>query len=176
MKLLVTRHGQTPWGVEHRICGRTDVPLNDTGRRQARQLAESLRGRKIDLIVASPLGRALETARIVGSVCGAPLVVEPGLIEQDYGVYEGKDQRDPGFLENKSRFAWRYPGGESMLQLAHRVYGVLEKLREEHPDKTVLIVCHGGVCRVLRTYFMDVTNEDFRRFSMGNCALEEFEL
>lgn len=176
MKLLVTRHGQTNWGLETKICGRTDVPLNDTGREQARRLAESLRGREIDLIVSSPLERAMETARIANSVCGAPLVVEPGLIEQDYGIYEGRDQRDPDFLENKSRFAWRYPGGESMLLLAHRVYGVLESLKEKYPDRTVLIVCHGGVCRVLRTYFKDMTNEEFRKFSMGNCALEEFEL
>ena len=176
MKLLVTRHGQTPWGLENRICGRTDVPLNDTGRQQARQLAESLQGRDISLIVSSPLERAMETARIVSSACGAPLVAEPRLIEQDYGVYEGKDRRDAGFLENKSCFAWRYPGGESMFQLAHRVYGVLEELREKYPDKTVLLVCHGGVCRVLRTYFVDMSNEDFRAFSMGNCALEEFQL
>ena len=74
MKLLVTRHGQTQWGVEHKICGRTDVPLNDTGRQQARQLAESLGGRGIGLILSSPLERAMDTARIAGSACGAPLV------------------------------------------------------------------------------------------------------
>lgn len=176
MKLLVTRHGQTQWGVEHRICGRTDIPLNDAGRQQARQLAEALRARPIDLILTSPMERARETAQIIASACGAPVQAEPRLIEQNYGIYEGKDQRDPDFWENKSRFAWRYPGGESMFQLAHRVYGVLDELREKYPDKTVLIVCHGGVCRVLRTYFMDVTNEEFRAFSMGNCALEEFEL
>ena len=179
MKLYVTRHGETTWNAANKVCGRTDVDLTERGREQARALGEKLRreGVKIDRIVASPLKRAVETAQLIaGQIGEPPLSVDERLIEQEYGVYEGKDRKDPGFLANKRQFAFRYPGGESMMQLAHRLYSLLEELREGYPEETVLLVCHNGVCRVLNTYFRDVTNEKFFHYELPNCGLEEYWL
>ena len=118
----------------------------------------------------------MDTAKAVAAVCGASIVTDDRLIEQDYGIYEGKDRKDPGFQANKRLFAFRYPNGESMMQLAGRVYGLLEDVKKQHADKTVLLVCHNGICRVIHSYFHDMTNEEFATFSMDNAALAEYVL
>ena len=97
MKVYVARHGQTEWNAQNRICGRTDVELTEEGRRQAEELADSLTGRGVDVILGSPMKRAIETARAVSRRCGVPVEVDKRLIEQDYGIYEGADRLDPGF-------------------------------------------------------------------------------
>lgn len=176
MTLYLTRHGETEWNSQNKVCGITDVDLTDKGRAQAKELGEKLRDHKIDLIVSSPLKRALETSRIIEGSRGIPIEVDRRLIEQDYGIYEGVDRGDQGFLDNKRCFAFRYPGGESMMDVAHRTYGLIEELGERYPEGNVLLVCHGGVCRVINTYFRDMTNEEFFHYSMGNCMLEEYEL
>ena len=176
MKVYVARHGKTEWNAQNRICGRTDVELTEEGRRQAEELAESLTGRGVDVILASPMKRAIETARAVSRRCGAPVEVDKRLIEQDYGVYEGADRLDPGFWAVKRTFAVRYPGGESMMDVAGRVYPLLKELKDRYPGRTVLLVCHGGVCRVIRSYFEDMTNEEFPRWSVPNAAVAEYEL
>lgn len=176
MKLYVTRHGETAWNVENKVCGVTDVALTERGREQARALAERVRERPVDRIISSPMKRARETAQIIAERCGLTVETDPRLREQDYGVYEGVDRRDEGFLGNKRCFAYRYPGGESMMDVACRAYGFIQELKEKYPGENVLLVCHGGVCRVIHTYFRDMTNEEFFRYSLGNCMLEEYEL
>lgn len=176
MKLYVTRHGETSWNVENKVCGVTDVELTEKGREQARELAEAVNSRHIDIIISSPLKRAVETSRIIAEGRDIPILTDQRLTEQDYGIYEGVDRKDERFLANKRNFAYRYPGGESMMQVAHRTYGLIEELREKYPDKTVLLVCHGGVCRVMNTYFRDMTNDEFFYYSLVNCMLEEYEL
>lgn len=171
VKLLVARHGQTQWNAENKVCGRTDQPLTEVGIQQAKNLAESVRAESVDMILSSPLERAHHMSRIVSQACGAPVLVDQRLIEQNYGIYEGVDRQNSGFLENKRHFAWKYPGGESMMQLAHRVYGLLDEIRENYDGKTVLLVCHGGVCRVIHTYFEDMTNEEYFRYSPDNASL-----
>lgn len=176
MKLYVTRHGETSWNVQNKVCGATDVELTEKGRGQARALADTLNSRHIDIIISSPLKRAMETSRIIAEGRDIPILTDQRLTEQDYGIYEGVDRKDERFLANKRNFAYRYPDGESMMQVAHRTYGLIEELREKYPDKTVLLVCHGGVCRVMNTYFRDMTNDEFFYYSLGNCMLEEYEL
>lgn len=176
MRLYVTRHGQTTWNVLNKICGRTDAPLTELGKQQAQALAEKTKDLGIDLIIASPLRRAMDTAKAVSDACCASVITDDRLIEQDYGLYEGKDRKDPAFQANKRLFAFRYPQGESMMQLAGRVYGLLEEVKEKYGDKTVLLVCHNGICRVIHSYFRDMTNEEFATFSMDNAALAQYEL
>ena len=139
-------------------------------------MAQKTAGVGIDLIIVSPLQRAVDTAKAVSAVCGAPIVTDDRLIEQDYGIYEGLDRKDSGFQANKRMFAFRYPNGESMMQLAGRVYGLLEDVKRQYADKTVLLVCHNGICRVIHSYFYDMTNEEFATFSMDNAALAEYAL
>ena len=174
MTLYATRHGETEWNALNKISGVTDIELTGTGVAQAEAAAKEAEGRGINLIIASPMKRALTTAKIIAEHLGVPLETDPRLVEQNYGIYEGKDRRDPGFLANKRQFATRYPGGESMMQLAARVYPLLDEIKEKHADQTVLIVSHGGVSRVLRTYFTDMTNEEYFNYSLENCRIEEY--
>ena len=176
MKLYVARHGETPWNAEGKICGRTDLPLNERGQAQASALAERMSEKAIDRIIASPMIRARQTAAAVSEKLGIPVQTDARLIEQDFGIYEGRDRKDPGFLENKRQFAYRYPGGESMMDVAFRVYGLLEELKEKHPDENILLVCHGGVCRVVRTYFEDMTNEAYFLYSEDNANARVYEV
>lgn len=176
MKLYVARHGETVWNAEYRVCGRTDLPLTERGLEQARLLAREAMGKGIDLIIASPMKRAMQTAQPVAEALGLPILTEERLMEQCYGIYEGVSRNDPAFLANKRHFAYRYPGGESMMDLAHRVYAVLDEIKGKYPDKTVLLVCHGAVCRTIHSYFHDMTNEAYFSFSPENATLSEYEL
>ena len=176
MKLYVARHGQTRWNAENRICGRTDLPLTETGIAQAQALAEKASPLGIDLIISSPMLRAHHMAQIVAERCGAEVLVDERLIEQNYGIFEGLDRKNPDFLASKRQFATRYPGGESMLDMAGRLYPLLREIRETYSEKTVLLACHGGVCRVIRSFFLPMTNEEFASYSPENCSLECYEL
>ena len=175
MKIYVARHGQTEWNVLCKVCGRTDLPLTERGLEQARALALEAEKCNLDIIIASPMLRAQQTAQAVAERCGLNVLTDERLIEQDYGECEGLDRLDPTFLSCKRNFATRYPGGESMLDLAHRVYGFLEDLKVKYPGKTVLLVCHGGVMRSIRSYFEDMTNEEYFGFSADNAKLLCYE-
>lgn len=176
MKLYVARHGQTQWNLEDKVCGRTDLPLTELGLEQADLLAQRTEGLKLDVIISSPMLRARQTAAPAAALHGLEILVDDRLIEQNYGIYEGVSRFDEGFLGNKRHFAFRYPGGESMMDVAHRVYGLLEEVKQKYAGKNVLLVCHGGVCRVIRTYFEDMTNEEYFAYSEENAAVREYEL
>ena len=173
MKIYSTRHGQTEYNRLDTILGTTDLPLNETGEAQARELAEEVaRLGDVDVIIASPLLRAQTTARAVAERCGLDIVTDERLREWDYGEFEGKSRYTAGFAETKLAFGVRMGRtGESVLQLAHRVYAALDDIIAEHSGKNVLIVSHGGVCRIIETYFNDMTAEQFAGWFMGNCQI-----
>lgn len=176
MKLYFTRHGQTDWNTRRKVCGRAEAHLTDLGRRQAAQVAEKVADTGVNLILSSPLERTRDTARIVADRIGVPVMMEPRLIEQDFGSYEGRDMDDPDYLERRENLLWHFPGGESTVQVMHRAYGVLEDVKRKYADRTVLLVTHGCFCRAARTYFQDIEPGGFYRFYMKNCDLLEFEL
>ena len=176
MKLYVVRHGQTQWNLENKVCGRTDLPLTELGKEQACKLAQRTKELHIDRIVSSPLLRARQTAAPTAEQFGLTIEVDVRLIEQDYGIYEGVDRFDEGFLNNKRHFAFRYPGGESMMDVAYRVYSLLEDLKQDQDSRGILLLCHGGVCRVIRTYFENMTNEEYFHYSEENGAIREYDL
>jgi probable phosphoglycerate mutase len=176
MKLYCTRHGQTVWNAKNLVCGLTDVELTDLGRAQADTLGKELENKGIDLIICSPLKRARDTAEIINKYCHAEIMVDKRIIELNYGIFEGTDRFSQEFLNNKRNLAYKYPGGESAIQVAHRAYSLIEEVKEKYSDKTVLFVCHNGVCRLINTYFNDLTNDEYYNFGLENCGLMEFEL
>lgn len=176
MKLFVARHGQTQYNIEVRICGRSNVKLTEKGIEQAHELAEMLRDTKIDVILSSPLVRAKETAQIVSEALGAPVEEDDRLAERDYGVIDGTYEGTPGFMEQWVQFGYRYPEGESWLKVVQRVYNFLEDTKNRYPDKNVMVISHGGVCRVINSYFESLGNEDFFKFNLGNCKVMEYEM
>ena len=176
MKLYIARHGETPWNVENRVSGRTDVPLTERGLQQAQELAKNAMGKGIEVIISSPLLRARQTAQAVSDAIGVPVLIDERLMELDFGKFEGGPRSDPDFQYTRAQFPTRYPGGESAFQLAHRVYSALEDVKRKYDGKTVLLVCHGGVCRMVRSYFMDLTNDEYSYYFAPNAELVEYEL
>ncbi|MBP3380764.1 MAG: histidine phosphatase family protein [Ruminococcus sp.] len=175
MKIYSTRHGQTDHNRNEMILGTTDVPLNETGLEQAAGLAEAVEKLgDVDIIIASPMLRAMTTANAVAQRCGLEIVTDIRLREWDYGTYEGKSRFTEGFAENKKQFGVKMPGGESLLQLAHRVYSALDDIIEKYSGKNVLLVSHGGICRVIETYFHDMSTEKYIGWFMGNCEIIEY--
>lgn len=180
MKIYSTRHGQTDYNKRDIILGTTDIVLNDTGIAQARELADKIYGNeeiRIDLIISSPMKRALRTAEIISERCGIPIITDKRFREWNYGEYEGMHRDAECFPESKREFGVRMGRtGESLLQLSHRIYSALDWIIEQYADKNVLIVSHGGVCRMIETYFHDMTTEQFSGWFMGNCQLICYEL
>ena len=175
-KVYFTRHGETVWNVENKICGMTDSPLTEKGRAQAAQLGEAVKnsGIVLDEILYSPLSRAADTALAVAAATGLPARVEPRLREQCFGRFEGTSPRNsPEFTAAKMQFADRYTDGESMLQLAQRIYNLLDELKQD--DKTYLLVAHNGIARVVESYFHNMTNAEYAAFGIKNCELRKFD-
>lgn len=176
MKLYITRHGQTQWNKNNLICGISDIELNTKGIEQANELALILKKYAIDVIYSSPLLRAKKTAEIISKELGIPVVIEQRLFEQDYGIYEGQDRSTEDFLDLKKQFAYTGAQNESLFHIAQRVYNFLDDIKEKEPDKNVLIVSHGGICRIINTYFNSMSNEEFFKFNQPNCSLMVFDL
>ena len=173
--IYFTRHGETVWNVENKICGMTDSPLTARGQEQARQLGALVRdsGLHIDEILYSPLSRAADTAKAIAAATGLPARCEPRLREQCFGKYEGTPRDGAEFRISKTHFADRYGDGESMMQLAQRIYNLLDELRQDE-DKTYLLVAHNGIARVVESYFHDMTNEDYAAAGIKNCEMVEY--
>ena len=175
-KLYFTRHGQTIWNVENKICGATDIALTDLGHAQGIALGERIAkaGLQIDEIRYSPLMRATDTAKHIADITGIPCVEEIRLKEQNFGKYESAARNDAQFQIAKKEFINHYEGGESMLQLAQRIYNLLDELKQD--DKVYLLVAHNGIARVVQSYFQDMKNEEYAAFGIDNCQLLEFEI
>lgn len=178
--IYITRHGQSQWNVEKKVQGVTDTPLTQQGIEQAHALALKLKEEKIhvDEILYSPLSRAADTARIIAEENKLPLTLEPRLIEQNFGEYEGHEwtKHPEVFHEVKKQFACDYNGGESMLRLGQRIYNLIDELKERSlkENKTFLLVSHGGVVRMFHSYFFSESNEDFVSTSIENCEIRKY--
>ncbi|MBO4878399.1 MAG: histidine phosphatase family protein [Ruminococcus sp.] len=170
-----TRHGQTTWNVANKICGATDVDLTDKGRLQASELGIKLSSNEYDIeeILYSPLIRAADTALIISEMTGIPARPEPRLTEQCFGRWEGTPRDGEDFAKAKANFLDSFGDGESMMRTGQRIYNLLDELKTY--DKTVLLVAHNGIARFVRSYFEDLTNEQFARFGIKNCEIMRFD-
>lgn len=183
MRLLVVRHGETPWNVENRVLGRTDVPLNERGRTQAAELGALLSSEPIDAVFSSPSSRAFETGRAIAAAQPVvpPVTTDERLLERDFGIYEGGPRDDPRYQAARREFFRRLPEGESYGEMFVRIGSFLEDLRAGRlgdfaPDATVLVATHGGVGRVIASLYQDMGNEEFVNYFMKNCEALEFTL
>jgi broad specificity phosphatase PhoE len=147
-RILLARHGQTDWNLEHRWQG--DPPLNESGRQQARSLAESMSASPVDALYGSDLARARQTAEIVAERLGLDVELDSRLREIDVGEWAGftspeLEQRFPlGFQRfREGRAGWEH--GESYETMVARVTSALRAISAAHPDGRVLVVTHAGV-------------------------------
>ncbi|MGE3175892.1 MAG: histidine phosphatase family protein [Vicinamibacterales bacterium] len=148
-RLFLARHGQTRWNAENRRQGRADIPLDDTGRQQALGLAALLAGERIDRILVSPLGRAIETARPLAEARGMPLQIEPDLLEFDYGTYGGSDRTAVKLKLRRDHLYTPVPGGESLADAWMRATRVASRIKPVLATSHLLIVAHQRLNRLL---------------------------
>lgn len=173
--IYFTRHGQTVWNVENKICGATDIELTELGHKQACELGRRIieEQLKIDEILYSPLVRASETARHISEITGIPMRMEARLKEQNFGKYESTPRDGEEFQKAKTHFIDHFDGGETMLHLCQRVYNLLDELKED--DNIYLLVAHNGIARVIESYFNDMGNEEYARFGIKNCEIKRYD-
>ena len=150
-ELILIRHGETDWNLQHRFQGQIDVPLNARGLTQAGRLAQRLLGEAIDAVACSDLRRARQTASPAAEALGLPPEHLPGLREQGFGVLEGLAL--PEILERHPREweQWRrhdpdyaLPGGENLRSFHARVLAALRELAARHRGRRIAVVTHGG--------------------------------
>jgi len=158
--LSLIRHGQTQWNVEGRYTGQSDIPLNEVGRAQARQVAEQLKENPPDVIYCSDLKRAKETASVISTQIKVQLHVDRRLREINQGVWEGMH-----FDEIKRRYADEFadrlanplevapPGGETIGQVQERVLAAVAEIQRNNQDSHVAIVAHGLVLALIKAKF-----------------------
>ena len=175
--LYFVRHGQSIWNVENKICGATDIELTPLGHEQAIETGKKFieQGLHADEILYSPLVRAAETARHISEITGIPMRLEERLREQNFGKYESTPRNGAEFRLAKQQFVTRYEGGESMLHLAQRIYNLLDDIKAESEDKTYILVAHNGIARVIKSYFEEMTNEEYGDFGVKNCTITRFD-
>ncbi|MDE6706874.1 MAG: histidine phosphatase family protein [Oscillospiraceae bacterium] len=175
-KLYVTRHGLTEFNASNRVCGASDISLTAEGFQQAEEMAKKAYAfGDIERIIASPMLRARQTAQAVSDRLSLPIETDDRLREWNYGSFEGKSRLTDGFKEAKQEFGCKMPdGGESVFQLVYRTYSLLEELKT--CPKNTILVCHGGVARVIDSYFHDMTIDRFMHFFLGNCEIKIYEI
>ncbi|MCR4746193.1 MAG: histidine phosphatase family protein [Lachnospiraceae bacterium] len=168
------RHGETVWNVENKICGATDIELTDKGHQQAIDTGKKIlsEGITADEILCSPLVRASETARHISEITKIPMKVEERLIEQNFGRYESTPRDGAEFHEAKKNLASRFTSGESMMQVAQRIYNLLDDIKND--EKTYILVAHNGIARIIESYFREMTNEEFSSFGIKNCEIRKY--
>ena len=183
MHLFLVRHGETEYNRQNLALGQQDVPLNETGLRQAEALGSALSGERLAVIYSSPLVRASHTAEAIAKPYGLEVVIEDGLIEMDVGEMDGLPfadvrERFPGIIER-----WlgpegpneQMPGGERLVDVRDRADAVLSAIVERHEGERVCLVSHNFVILSLLTRLMGLELASFRRLRHSVAAITRVE-
>ena len=176
--VYLVRHGQTAWNKEEIFRGRTDVPLDETGRKQAELAAEYFKGMDIHRIYSSPLSRAWETAQKIAELQN--LRVEPleGIVDLSFGNWEGHSHQEIRRNDQETYRLWReephrvrLPGGESLEDVRIRAMASLEEVIRNHNEKTLVLVSHRVVNKVLICGILGLDNSHFWQIAQDTTAI-----
>lgn len=190
-RLLLLRHGQTAWNQDGRFMGQSDIPLDETGLRQAELAARRLAHEPIQTIYSSDLSRAWQTAQVVqrarlGDSTGGPavhLVAEPRLREMSFGGWQGLTYAQIQEHYPNELAAWEAdllgcspPGGETLNDLIQRAQAAYLEILVAHPDGSSLIVGHGGTLQTLCCLALGLPPERFWQLHLSNASLSELRI
>ncbi len=166
--LVLLRHGETEWTISGRHTGRSDIPLTDAGRDEARAAGERIAGMRFDRVITSPMERAVETSRLAGFGDGA--TTDDALLEWDYGDYEGVTTAEiQKTVPDWSLFVQGCPGGESAADVGARVDPLVDAARSGQGNW--LFAAHGHVLRVVGARWVGLPPEDGVLLNLGTAAV-----
>jgi broad specificity phosphatase PhoE len=180
-RIILVRHGQTPWNKDKIFRGSKDIPLNDQGREEACLAGEWLKGEIIQAAYTSPLSRSRHTAEAIARHHGLKVQDLPGLRDLCYGDWEGLP-----LTEVKVKYAdlyhqWetapqtvRFPGGETLDELRSRALAAVEEVIQRHPDQVVLLSAHRAVNKVLIAALIGLDSSHFWRIGQDTTAVNRF--
>jgi broad specificity phosphatase PhoE len=178
--LLLVRHGETDWNRTGRWQGHSNTSLNELGRQQARELADSLDG--VDVVYSSDLARAKETAEILAERLRAEVHFDRRLRERSFGAWEGLTTAE--IEERYAELHRRWQAGEGagaedaepFDAFGRRVNSFLADVLRRHPDETVLVIGHGGSIRVIHALAtgLDYVRDHRHIPSVANCTVARY--
>jgi probable phosphoglycerate mutase len=174
---LLIRHGENDF-VGKRLAGHLPgVHLNEKGRKQAALIAQTLSKAPIKAVYSSPLERAVETATPLAQALTLPVIIRTGLIEIDFGRWQGKTGKQMRRLklwkmvqENPSQM--RFPGGESFVEAQQRLYQEIDAIKGTHEEHD-LVACfsHSDAISLLVTHYLGLPLDNFQRLSIGTASM-----
>jgi broad specificity phosphatase PhoE len=181
-RVYLIRHGTTEWNQEEVFRGRADCRLNETGRAEARALADYFQGVGIDRIYASPLSRAAETARAIADQRALTVTADPAFIDLDFGEWQGLPLKEVKEKYSGLYRSWRerpqevtFPRGENLAQVRARSWEGLLRVVGENPERTVLIVSHRVITKVLICAALGLEDSHFWQIKQGTTAINCLE-
>jgi broad specificity phosphatase PhoE len=181
-RIYLLRHGTTEWNREEIFRGRVDCPLNETGRAEGRAVAAYFEGVELDGIYTSPLARAAETAAAIAAGRGIRVIPEPAFIDLDFGEWQGHPLKEVREKYPDLYRAWRerpqevtIPGGENLDSLRARAWEGLLRVARENPDRTVVIVSHRVITKVLICAALGLDNSHFWQIKQDTTAINCLE-
>lgn len=178
----LVRHGQTVWNTLGQTQGHGNSPLTELGIQQAKDLAEALKEYSIDIIYCSDLGRAVETAEIIGKELNIEIHPTESLREMGFGVWEGMPLREIEKIYPESFKMWRnepekvqIEGGETLDMIKQRQDKLIEELNKKYKNKHILLVSHSVTVRVMLLSFLESHVRNIYRIKQDNTALNIVE-
>ncbi len=179
MKIYYVRHGQTDWNLARKMQGgQTERNLNETGIKQAEETKNKLQNIKYDMVICSPMNRAKQTAEIIINGKDMPIIFDERLRERKLGELEGNP-----ITEACEKQIWDYPldykinGGESLSEFEERILDFLRDIKKKYNDKTILIIAHGGIAKVIKAYLYGKPESgNLDDYGMDNCEIIEAEI
>jgi 2,3-bisphosphoglycerate-dependent phosphoglycerate mutase len=182
MKLIAVRHGETEWNAELREMGHLDSPLTPLGIQQAQALGHRLKNLGFDALYSSDLGRAVQTAEIIGRICDKPVQLNSSLRERHMGVFQGLTREEisekyPEQMAAYERIGFLdlIPGGETAQERTDRSVRILTEIASRHPEQTVVVVTHGGFLTGFLGFVLGIPFSNGRRYRKENASFNAFE-
>ena len=180
-RIFVVRHGQTAWNVGEIFRGRADIPLDDTGLKEADLAGDALKDETIYAIYSSPLKRSVQTAEGIAKYHDLPVQPLEPIIDISYGEWEGKGREE---IEKKYPDLYKlwltephkvdFPGGESLEEVRTRTMGAIEDLIKKHPDESIVLVAHRVPNKVISCAVLGLDNSHFWRIKQDTASTNLF--
>jgi len=181
-RIYLVRHGTTEWNREEIFRGQADCALNETGRAEARAVAAYFEGVNLDGIYTSPLARAAETAAAIAAGRGIEVGSDPAFIDLDFGEWQGRPLKEVREKYPELYRAWRerpqevtIPGGENLDSVRARAWEGLLRVARENPDRTVVIVSHRVITKILICAALGLDNSHFWQIKQDTTAINCLE-